>query len=217
MTVEEMIVTLYVFVAVCAFGIILLVGIRLLTVRVKLDYCRNGPDDTLTVSVSLVRGWISYSKTTTFTPTDNLGPAVAPFSKENNRGRFKLTTFRTVWGKWQYVLSQIAYFSRRSVRCQQLKWQTVIGTGDAAETALLIGLLWGVKSSVSAVASRYFIMETVPQFRLHPDYAVSRLETRVTCILAFRLGEAILTTLRILLHIARGRHKKKWQTTLSKV
>ena len=41
----------------------------------------------------------------------------------------------------------------KGIRLEQLEWRSIIGTGNAAETALLTGVGWGIKSSILGAVS----------------------------------------------------------------
>jgi len=81
---------------------------------------------------------------------------------------------------------------RGIVRCPELTWYTRIGAGDAARTALWVGLLWGIKGSLVGYLTHVWTFEGEPELVVEPDYDEAGVESRLHCIVKFRLGDIIL-------------------------
>lgn len=101
------------------------------------------------------------------------------------------------------------------IRCVELDWHTTLGSGDAAETGALTGLVWGAKSMVVAFFSHNISFHTTPSISVEPIWNGKCIRTRFTCILQFRLGHAMVAGIRILFRMRKGR-EQPWQTTPSR-
>ncbi len=78
------------------------------------------------------------------------------------------------------------------------KWETGIGTGDAALTGIISGLLWNVKTIVIAFINRR--CRILEQFKvdIKPDFERIALTTQFDCILSFKIGHAIIAGFKAL-------------------
>lgn len=81
------------------------------------------------------------------------------------------------------------------IKCTQFRWYTTVGVGDAPETAILTGLIWGVKSTLCGFAFRLINLQTQPKLAVHPRYNSTQFSTEISCIGKIRLGYAILAGL----------------------
>lgn len=75
---------------------------------------------------------------------------------------------------------------------ERLEWRTELGTGDAAATSLLAGVLWAIKSTVIGALLREHVFLEAPKIRVVPDYRRVGLAFEIRCIFRFTLGEIIL-------------------------
>lgn len=98
------------------------------------------------------------------------------------------------------------------VTCEQLVWGTTVGTGEASETGVLTGVVWGVKTTLLGFFSGYIQWKQPPQLNVHPVFNRAIIETHFHGIFRFRLGHAILGINRIIFHLRRGR-ERNWQST----
>lgn len=114
-----------------------------------------------------------------------------------------------------HELHQIMKKFLKTIRVERFEWVSEIGTGDAAETGVLTGICWGVKTSILGLIRSFFTLNTMPRVLIHPDFQHQTFETEVVCMMKMRIGQAILAGLRILLNL-RKRRDNKWQSTLFK-
>jgi hypothetical protein len=128
----------------------------------------------------------------------------------SKRARKKL---REVYGLLDWVKQTLRY-----IRCEKLTWYSKIGTGDAAETGILTGLTWGVKTSLLGIGLRHLTLRTVPSVNVTPMYNQRYFHSELKCILRIRVGHAILAGIRFLPRFLKGKGGEgKWQSTLFKV
>ncbi|WP_199880608.1 DUF2953 domain-containing protein [Bacillus massiliglaciei] len=84
----------------------------------------------------------------------------------------------------------------RTVRVQKFRWHSLIGTGNAAHTGTALGIFLTLKSFLVSLLSTYLSFQIAPQFSVQPDFQRRQLMTSFSCILQFRLGQAILTGIK---------------------
>ncbi|PTQ54845.1 MAG: hypothetical protein HSCHL_1788 [Hydrogenibacillus schlegelii] len=85
----------------------------------------------------------------------------------------------------------------RAVRVTAFRWSTVVGTGDAAETALAAAALYQLKAAAWVGLHRLVRLEAAPRLRVRPAFQAPIFTTEVECIARVRFGEAMLAALKI--------------------
>ena len=89
-------------------------------------------------------------------------------------------------------------FIRRAIRhryyyCEEARVSLTVGTGDAAETALISGSVRALLPNlIRLVGGPLGLGETRPLVRILPEYRRAVLETDITCIYRIHLGKIIL-------------------------
>ncbi|WP_139693329.1 DUF2953 domain-containing protein [Sporolactobacillus terrae] len=77
----------------------------------------------------------------------------------------------------------------QSIQMTHVVWVTTCGTGDAAETAMVCGLIWAVKASllpwVNAMSADH------PRINVVPAYQRKCLNSALSCMFQMRFGDAI--------------------------
>lgn len=86
----------------------------------------------------------------------------------------------------------------KRIKCVQLDWQTKIGMSDAAETALLSGVAWGVKTTLIGALSQRLTLTNMPHLQVSPHFNEALLSTELVFKLQVRLFN-LLRSLTVLL------------------
>ena len=86
----------------------------------------------------------------------------------------------------------------RKISIKKFEWQTYVGVGDAAHTAIAVGALWTLKGSMVGLLSNYLKLIVMPQLTITPHFQAAVIQTRLTCIFQFRIGHAILAGLKLI-------------------
>jgi hypothetical protein len=172
------------------------------SVRVKLKYFREGENDEIDATLTALFGIVNLRYKI---PTVELKPWL--------RGiRLKVASEETsgMLPELDFARDEIKRFVKRvrklivhmknfkqffadtlkHVHVDELRWNTRFGVGDAAETGMTGGLVWGVKSAVLGVASRFMTFEKRPAVQVTPVFNQSTFRTDVvvrTRIKVFRL------------------------------
>ncbi|WP_029099767.1 DUF2953 domain-containing protein [Brevibacillus thermoruber] len=212
-------------------GILALVALAAVTpVRIAIEYGRVGENDHLVVEFS---AWFrlfrrKYELPVLLQKPTRQGPELkVKVEKVHKRSEMddsiQDVNFKQVkqWmKKYQDLLKRVhdllpvarAFF--RKIRCSRLEWHTVLGTGGAAETGTLLGLVWGVKSMLVSVFSGAVSLRSMPRLSVQPVWNQEVIRTQFRCILHVWLGHAMLAGVRLLLRWQIGR-RREWKTAPS--
>jgi hypothetical protein len=93
----------------------------------------------------------------------------------------------------------------KKVSIHKLEWDTTFGIGDAAMTGILVGSGWAIKGGILGIVSQYMILKATPRITITPLFLQTLSHTKFTCMISFRIGNAILAGLRIVKFWKGGR------------
>jgi hypothetical protein len=101
------------------------------------------------------------------------------------------------------------------VECTYVRWHTRVGIGDAPETAVVTGLLWGVKSSLLSFVMGRICLKAQPDVQVVPQYNQQLFATDLACKAQIRLGYVLKAGVRLAVRMMRGQgNLKTWQQIL---
>lgn len=95
----------------------------------------------------------------------------------------------------------------RNITCEKFHWETLVGTGNAAETGTLIGVMWGTNMTLLSLLGKGIKWKEPPVVQIYPAYAESAFEIKLHSIICFRIGHAILAITRLLLQFITNRRE----------
>ena len=120
-----------------------------------------------------------------------------------------LLVFKTIVSWLKRTLSR--------VHCVKLTWDSHIGLGDAADTAFVTGLMWGMKSTCLGYLFNFMDMATKPIFSVHPEFNQTKFTTEIDCIVKIRVGYAIFAAIVLIAKLLRIKGgSKRWQNIPSR-
>ena len=103
----------------------------------------------------------------------------------------------------------VAGWLERKIRFIKIFWSTRIGLGDAAATAMFVGVGWGVKGILLSLAEQnYGLPGKGTKIEVIADYQQAGFATHLDCIFKLRIGHIIRATLLGYIH-------RKWQRSVS--
>jgi hypothetical protein len=112
------------------------------------------------------------------------------------------------WGK--RLLTHVVQFTdwlRHTltyVKCTELRWETRLSVGDAAETAMAVGALWAVKSSIFGYIFQYVHLDAKPNVSIQPQYKnEAEFSMEFSCHTKIRLGLLLFSSLQLLWRIIK--------------
>lgn len=97
----------------------------------------------------------------------------------------------------------------RKVSLRKLEWHSVIGVGDAALTGTLTGALWSVKGGFLGIISNYMKLRDMPNMSITPSFQRAYSQTQLSCMIQFRIGNAIVAGLKLVKYWKGGKPKFK--------
>jgi hypothetical protein len=186
------------------------------TMRVDLLFTRVGGNHHAEIKFATLGGIVHYRMkwdggvTEETKQEDDRGVTSADEKRENFA-----TMYQRLRCQLPFLQATLCWMLRK-VTCEELRWGTTVGTGDAAETGVLTGLIWTIKSILLGLAAGYIRWDQSPQLEVAPQFNRAILEIQFHSIIRFRLGHAILAITRLLTHMRKGRGRK-WQIIPFKV
>lgn len=218
----------FVLALILAFSMLLTI-IFFTTIQIHVHAGRKGKDDLIKTRIKAWFGLIRFqNEFSVIKLSEDFSGIIYQMELESpseplDQKEFKLTPNETMqlyqriynWIKNVYMMNKIIKKFLRSIRVDKFNWRTGIGSGDAAETGTITGIIWGVKASMIGLFSSYVTLRAIPRIHVQPFFNEKRLETEFEGIFRLRIGNAMLAGIRILLNL-RKRRDSKWQNTLFK-
>lgn len=118
----------------------------------------------------------------------------------------------------QHVVNMHVIVSKflKKIVIKRFEWHSLVGIGDAAHTGIITGALWTLKGSVVGMLSNFLRLKEMPILSVTPHFQMAIIQTRITCIIHFRIGYAILAGLKLIKFWKGGRPNLKMNTAYSK-
>jgi hypothetical protein len=201
------------------------------SVRIEFLYKRENKDDRGEVKIYALGGllrfrvklpevkWAGIDEGVRVEGTVKGQTTAAKMAKEKGKVKINKRTFRRTRFLYHEFLERFDHFHHTirwflsKVTFEKLVWVTKIGTGDAAESGVLTGIAWGIKTTLVGIFGHYTRWQEPPQLAIDPEFNRPVLETYFHSIIRFRVGHAILGAKRLLLHMRIGRERTSWQNT----
>jgi hypothetical protein len=87
--------------------------------------------------------------------------------------------------------------------CTEISWVTRVGLGDAADTAITTGVVWGLKTSLLGYLFRYIRLEAKPALSVQPQFNRMQFSTEGVCVMKIKVGYALYAVFLLLNRILR--------------
>lgn len=212
--------------------LITILAIILTKLTVILDYYHGQDNDDLSITFKAWYGLIKYKKSVPLIKIDKNSPSIV-FKEQVKTGQQETTKKEDV-KKFSaddlvkdlhdakellnhvFSLHTIVRKFLRKVSVQKIEWHTNAGIGDAAYTGVLIGALWTVKGGVIGIISNYMKLKKMPIISITPNFQRAISQTRITCMIQFRIGNAMLAGIKLVKFWKGGRPNFKSEP-LSKI
>ena len=214
------------------FIVVLLILILFSEVRVRVLFKKDDQDDMLEINLRLFYQLIRINKKIPMIKLESAEEGIK-YQSETNAQATDASAEKTSEKKnritghklleWRKQLKQILNQVRdlypelkkflKHVQIDKYQWESIIGTGDAVNTAVLTGVIWGLKGSLLGLITAYVKLAPKPFIKVIPEYSKEIFQSRFECILRFRVGYLIFTGIRILFKFLQG-GRKKWQKNI---
>lgn len=161
-------------------------------IKLRVRFSRVGGDDQITVDVKALYGllrprysvpMLNWNENGLQVKTESAGATNR--QKTNNQ---KLTITRDwVEAFFDRARAMLAYTVKLTewgknvmarVRCTEVRWDTQVGLGDAADTAITTGIVWGLKTSLLGYLFRHVRLKTKPLLHVQPQFNRMQFETK---------------------------------------
>lgn len=164
--------------------------------ELELTYQRRAKSDTLTLSLVAPLGLVLYRK------------AMPVLDVTQGGWRVELeSTFVETYRLFTAQYGPVLRFLLDRAEVRSLTWQTTIGVGDAALTALLGGVAWAVKGTLLAsLQSRTRASSEDVAIAVSPSYSGKEFKTFLHCIFSLRVAHIMYA--QCLLLWRRRKHRK---------
>lgn len=187
-----------------------------------MSYEHRGDDDQLTIRFRMWYGLIRYSISVPVLTIDEETASLNFKEETDSQVGHSEKEKKLSWRRILYDLRQFERFlkhvhgfykiTRRFLRKMTVKhfsWETAVGLDDAALTAQFSGLLWSIKGNIFGLMAHYMRVKSNPTLSVNPIYQGFVSKTRLSCMLSFRIGYAMIAGLQVLLHGRRWFLNKK--------
>ena len=128
----------------------------------------------------------------------------AVFSDKLIRLQEKLLHFSDIYKKTSRL-------TRKYLNVKKLTVHITAGTGDAATTAVSVGVLWGIVYNFIGALGLFLYIDN-PDVSITPDYNESKFKSNLQCIISTRIVYIIIIMISILIN-NKVRRKKNGRTS----
>lgn len=183
-------------------GIIIVLLFLLLcsTVTLTIMVERSRSVEEVEVQISAFFGFLSHS--TTIPLMEILEEQEEELKEKARKEKFlsSLNGLKNVksWIKRAMGTRPAASFMLRKTNIKTIQWETNLGVGNAASTAVGANLLLNVKIAFFAILSHYTNLLTVPELIVTPIYEVKTVQTYIRCMITFKLGHAMIAVIKLM-------------------
>ncbi|UCZ52285.1 DUF2953 domain-containing protein [Bacillus shivajii] len=197
--------------------IIFMFILAILKLTLYVSYSHNGQDDEGLIQFRLLFGFIRYTVKIPLLAIDKESPSLV-IEEETGIGsdvekKRKFNVFEFIYDLEQFerFLTHVFGFHTivrnfmAKIHVNKLSWYTEIGTGDAALTGSISGVVWGIKGNVVGFAAHLFQLNVSPSIDVVPKFQEMELATKFECMVSFRIGHAILAGLKVIRHWQKGK------------
>jgi len=220
-------------------GILLVIGIGLIVIsitfiEVNIIAKRDHKDDQITVDIKALWGLVKFRYEVPAIKLLDLGKGIL-FKKEqiNDNTDQKMNASTEALNKrviMHYVdLSRQLFKSTKGlidwfkqllsrVECTTLSWNSRIGLDDAAYTAQVVGIVWGIKSMLIEYLIRYVqLKQFPPQLEVMPQYNMWDYSTEIKTTIRIRIIYLLKAALDLIIRILRKpKGLRVWKKVLLK-
>lgn len=178
--------------------------------KFKFSLIKYNEDDHVTVNISTFYNMLIYTQKIPFINLvgKHKGPTVHNKSLINiDEINAVINNYKITYFKYQSITNYII----RKLMINSIVCHTEIGTGDAAQTAIMAGLIWSIKSSVFPIITKHYELSDL-SIDVVPNYDSRVFKTSTDCIFSIRLGHIMIIRAKILLIQIKDGVKYEWSS-----
>ncbi|MCC5909908.1 MAG: DUF2953 domain-containing protein [Clostridiaceae bacterium] len=202
--------------------VLIIIWVLYSNIEIEMDIKRVGQDDEINVFICALNGLLKYHTKIPFVDLfdGENGFIKAKIEKNigswNNETKIQERKERFNTNEIKLILKRIKKLHRvywhtikyiyQKIIINKVIWKTSVGTDDAAYTAILVGMLWGVKSNLIMLLKNNLILKDAI-IDVNPNYNAPKLVTTFNCIVNIKIGYIIIAGIKFLLIKFRGGEK----------
>ncbi|WP_182300566.1 DUF2953 domain-containing protein [Cohnella cholangitidis] len=199
-------------------------------IRVRVRYSRSGRLDQLVVVIQALYGLFQYQVILPSIVIRGLN-VVYRERKDGNLPGSKKKQKKRIIGRGTIIRYARAYrtillstkkfkrwarYSLKKIECTRWRLDFRVGTGDAASTAVITGLLWAISGCASGAAGQLLSLKTSPKSEVAPNYSSVEFSIVWEADFRIRLSVALWAILKLGTSTVRiGRAVRAWRSWLS--
>lgn len=214
-----------------AIVVVIAAGVFLSRVHIRIRYSRSGRLDQLVIVIEalyglfhyqillpsiFIRGWnIVYKE-------KNTGGLMSEHEGKPQRKKINKGTIRRYMKAYQSILKSTREFKQwtletlKKIECTRWRLDFKVGTGDAATTAVVTGLLWTVSGCATGAAGEFVSLKTSPHSRIEPNYSGREFTAVWEADFRVRVGSMLWSFIKLGKRTIRlSKAFKSWRTWLS--
>ncbi|MDF2964569.1 MAG: hypothetical protein K0S39_6304 [Paenibacillus sp.] len=218
---------------IAGIAVVLLVMMVLSNIKVSFTIKRDKSDDDIVLDVhglfGLIKKRIAIPIIKFKNFTEGIGVKTEYVDKKENQlvhGADKDITKRLIKEAFENVRELLTHCFEFNewlldtlghVRCTRIFWKTNVGVGDAPETALTTGMVWGLKSSLLGFVFRFIKLDARPEIIVMPHFNEVKFSTEVICYAQIRFFYVLQAGLHLIYRILNVKNGlKSWQKVFFK-
>lgn len=196
--------------------IFLIIGLFFIKITVVFTYKHDGKDDDFRILFRIL-WFITYEIHLPLVAIDGEDAALVfhndgneEMDKDEKTKKFTLQRFIKYLNDFHQFITHIVGFYTiikkflAKVSIHTFKWETTIGSDDAAFTGTICGILWAVKGHIVGLLSHLMKLKVNPHMTIEPTFERMEWKTSFTCIVSFRVGHAIYGAIKLIRHWKKG-------------
>ncbi len=198
--------------------IILIFLLLFLPFYINLKICKQEKDDNIEIRFMFIKGLINIKVKLPFIETVNMEDGLAfkilekfeSGKKEKNVSSKKdIITLENIIEKIEKIkeyhekFSDAIYYINDSISITKMFWETRLGLGDAALTAVVSGGIWSIKGLFFS----FFLKDKEiknPKINVIPEFNKKTFDIDFDCIIKMRLVYIIIAGIKVLKAILKG-------------
>jgi hypothetical protein len=212
-------------------GIVVVACVLLSHIRVRIRYSRSAQLDQLVVVIQAIYGLFHYQIllpsivlkgwNVIYREERSGGLTGNDDRKQKKRmiGKGTIRRHRRAYRTILQTTKQFTSWTRQSlkkVECTRWRLDFRVGTGDAAATAVVTGLLWAVSGCASGVAGQLITLKTSPQCQISPNYSTVEFTVVWEADFRIRMGSVLWSITKLGTRtIQLGRAIRAWRNWMA--
>jgi hypothetical protein len=206
-----------------AFIVVMIILILITKLTITLSLYHGNDNDHFKVKLRAWFGLLRYTIDIPLVKLDDDGPNIVveeknirgdenePSSEKESKKKITPKDFINSLNDTKQILTHVKELHKiirrflNKVKIDHIHWRTLFGTGDAASTGTMTGAIWGMKGSIIGLISGYMRLQSQPSIEVVPSFQKAIIQTHFSCIIQFRIGNAILVGFKILRYWRGGK------------